>query len=128
MKTEGHAKMHTRHALLAKKQEMITEVYAEVATALCALPSKEMEALLSLCLKSSHVTEGVIRPAKGQEKHFEKLLEKGFILGNSIESKGGFLLETPQKDFNFTFSMHLALDELEYYKNSFSLKQILNVS
>ncbi len=103
LKAEGHAKMQTRHALLSKKQEVLEGFYNDVLQALLDLDSEKKDAFFALCLASTKASAGVLRFAKDHEKHAAKLAKGDITCGDSINAKGGFILVTDEREYNFTF-------------------------
>lgn len=101
-KAESHARMTRTKALLARKQEYMDKLYADVLDALAKLPKDKAETFLEKCL-SSVKSKGVIVPAKAHEAALKKMLPAGCELGKAIDSAGGFRFVSDKEERDFTF-------------------------
>jgi vacuolar-type H+-ATPase subunit E/Vma4 len=101
-KAESHARMVRTKALLAKKQEYMDKMYADVLAALIALPKDKTEKFLEQCLK--HIKgKGTILPAKAHEAMLKKMLPDGCEMGKAIDASGGFKFESEKEEHDFTY-------------------------
>lgn len=101
-KAESHARMVRTKALLAKKQEYMDTLYADVLDALTKLPKDKTEALLEKCL-STVKGKGTIVPSKHHEAALKKMLPDGCEMGKAIDSAGGFRFVSDKEEHDFTY-------------------------
>lgn len=100
------AQMEGRNKLLAKKREIIEEVFQETLRKLSSLSAKDYEQLLAQMMKGIQLEEGTVYPSEGKENSTKgaiKLAGKSFKVGASKKIAGGFLFESETADVDASF-------------------------
>lgn len=100
-KTLSYALMKKRKVMLEQKQEHMNDLYELVLQKLSDLPKDQQEDFLQACLKTLPAS-GTIRPSKAHEALLQKLIPKGYEIGESIDARGGFIFSNETQEFNCT--------------------------
>jgi|GEM_PF-1791391 len=101
-KAQSHARMVRNRTLLAKKRECMDRVYQKVLQDMVLLPADKTEILLQQCVSAIQEI-GTFHPAATHEDMLKKLLPPGCKLGKPVAAKGGFLFDSPKKEYDFTY-------------------------
>jgi vacuolar-type H+-ATPase subunit E/Vma4 len=105
-KSEYLAHMEAKNTLLTVKSNFIESVLSGIVEKFSTLPAKEYEQKMTQLMNMIPETEGTIYPAMGKENSTKgaiKLAFKNFKLGEARKFSGGFVLETPQADYDYSF-------------------------
>lgn len=113
-KAESHARMLKSKLILAKKQELVDRLYADVLHSLASLPQDRTQTFLTEALKQVRETSGVIQPTAAHMQHLKKVLPEGMSLGEPLTATGGFrfLSDEQEQDFTFEFLVRSLLRPL----------------
>ena len=98
----SHIQMKRRHALLARKREIIDRVYADAARSLAALPVATLTPMLERWIRSLPCT-GTIRPARAHAEILRSLRGPHTIGDVLPDACGGFRFESTRIEKEFTF-------------------------
>lgn len=104
-----NTRLFHKNTLLAKKQELIGQVFEKALDKLARLPKDKYLKLLVSLLKQAPKLEGRVEvvPIKGKEKITEEAIKKAkkdFILSkDSVQSKGGFVLKSKDIEIDNTY-------------------------
>jgi len=110
--------------ILSLKNQILDQVLSEMLKSLANCPAKDYAQNLSRLMAGIPLTEGLIHPAQGKEhstKEAIKIAGKNFQLGESRNLQGGFILETSQIDYDFSFE-NLILSVYRPYLTEFIIK------
>ncbi|MBT4119736.1 MAG: hypothetical protein HOG89_01240 [Candidatus Peribacter sp.] len=102
-KAHTHAHAQKRNAVLAKKKELLDNVFATASKELSAVDDKEIEPLLRSCLKRIK-NKGVIHPSSKHADLLKKICpSEQFRIEKPTNAKGGFLFVSDKEEQDFTF-------------------------
>ena len=100
-RARDHMDMMRRHAILARKQEILDGFYASLVDAFASLPAEETERLLRSWIERLPAG-GTILPSKAHEELLRTMVN-GRTMGAPISAKGGFRFESDREDRDYTY-------------------------
>jgi vacuolar-type H+-ATPase subunit E/Vma4 len=122
-KSETHANLQGRSAVLKARQAIIDEMFQSALEKLSALPEQKVENLL-MRLLSALPSKGIVRPTVKHAGIIKRLLQNSALqIGEPINASGGFLFQNDIQERTCTFE-HLVQNELRSAKELWVAKQL----
>ena len=103
-KAESLGRISAGKMLLEHKNDALDALYETVLKELSALPKDALKEFFAACLAQVKDAEGTLRAAPEHETMLQALVGTTVTIGEPLKAtKGGFVLSTAKREWNFTF-------------------------
>lgn len=103
-KAESLGRINKAHTVLQHKNAALDALFASVLQKLVSLPAKDLTSFFRLCFDRIGTAQGVLHAAPQHEELLRSMVTASVTIGSPLpRSSGGFILTSPQREWNFTF-------------------------